>query len=217
MNFYIIAYLVLAVMIIGFFVTAYKLLSKLPNAPTASESKPETASQPSESDSESESTAPDEEEKNEKFPYLYSSCVKQKRQTITYVSPFMGTKETAVFHPQGKRKFINVKGIIIDNDFILFRTFFDRMLPGDIREVVKHFEGCLPTEKQIKTIYEHQSEISQRLLNLGEESLKKTTYLYTCGNIDEDDKFNYCINFATGNTYSADCDDNVSAFLVMKL
>ena len=152
--------------------------------------------------------------------YLRAQRKRQRTHLIRYRSPYLGTNETAVYYPRifKGRKFDDVKGIIIEDKFVLLREIFlNSLLPGDIREIIKDFEGHLPTEEQIKKVFEYKDQISQMLEKIGEERLQSKGYLYTCGDPEKDDTYNYSLHFATGNEYYTECDDNVSAFLVMEL
>ncbi len=220
--FYIISYSLLAVMIIGFFTLAYRLLNKQPDAnPEPKEGDSPNKTEPSE---QTQTPVPHKEIAIEEDYKSFSPALsylrgKRKRQwlhVIRYKSPYLGTKETAVYYPRIFKgwKFDDVKGIIIENKFVLLREIFlNSFLPGDICEIIKNFEGHLPTEEQIKKIFEHKEEISKMLEKIGEERLKAKGYLYK----GEDDRFYDSLHFATGNEYYTDCDDTVSAFLVMEL
>lgn len=228
--FYIITYSILAVMIIGFFTTAFVLISKQPDATpeqketVSPDNTEETADgSPVKEEENSDDTPATEEEYSASTPalsYLRNGRKKQRMHFIRYKSPYYGTNETVVYYPRlfTKRKFDDVKGIIIENKFVLLREIFlNRMLPGDICEIAKQFEGHLPTEEQIKKVFAHKDEISKMLDKIGEEPLDPREYLYTCGDAEKDATFNYCLNFENGNDYPADCDENVSAFLVLEL
>ena len=215
MTFYIIAYSILFVMIAAFAITAYKLISKQPDA---TPEQKETVS-PDNTEEPVDDTPAAEEEystSNPALSYLRNGRKRQRIHFIRYKSPYYGTNETAVYYPRifTKRKFDDVKGIIIENKFVLLREIFlNRMLPGDICEIAKQFEGHLPTEEQIKKVFEHKDEISKMLDKIGEEPLDPREYLY----VKEGATYDYCLNFENGNDYPADCDENVSAFLVLEL
>lgn len=222
--FYIIAYSVLVLMIIGFFTLAYKLISKLPDKKeedtTATEVDSTTSEKPEETATAEASPATEEVTSSPALSYLRGKRKRQWLHVIRYKSPYLGTKETAVYYPRIFKgwKFDDVKGIVIENKFVLLREIFlNSFLPGDIQEIAKKFEGHLPTEEQIKKIFEHKEEISQMLEKIGEERLKAKGYLYTSADEDKDNIFNYSLHFATGNEYFTDVDENVSAFLVMEL
>ena len=217
--FYIIAYSVLLLMIIGFFTLAYRLLNKQPDAnPEPKEGDSPNKTEPSE---QTQTPVPHkeiaiEEDYKSSSPalsYLRAQRKRQRPHIIRYKSPYLGTKEALFYYPRifTGRKFDDVKGIIIEDKFVLLREIFlEGLLP-------KNFEGHLPSEEQIKKIFEHKEEISKMLEKIGEERLKAKGYLYTCGNKEKDATYNYSLHFATGNEYYTDCDDTVSAFLVMEL
>ncbi len=212
MTFYIIVYSILAVMIIGFFTTAYVLIKRQPDK---QEEKQDTDPQNWEPEPEEpEPEAEIVEFTDESLPYLYSYGQKQQKVVVRYESPFLGTRATAAFEPLGNKEYADVKGVVINYQFVLLRVFFHKMLPGDIREVAKHFDGHLPNIDQLVYIYEHQNEISRRLEKIGEARLEKTNYLFTWDDESKDDEFNHCINFCNGHTHSADPDEEVSAFLI---
>ncbi|MBO7556608.1 MAG: hypothetical protein J6T72_04360 [Alphaproteobacteria bacterium] len=226
MNFYIIAYSILFVMIAAFAITVYKLLNKLPDVTpeqketVSPDNTEETADgAPVKEEENSDDTPATEEEYSASTPalsYFRNGRKKQRMHFIRYKSPYYGTNEIAVYYPRlfTKRKFDDVKGIIIENKFVLLREIFlTRMLPGDICEIAKQFEGHLPTEEQIKKVFEYKDEISKMLEIIGEEPLDPREYLY----VEEGATYDYCLNFENGNDYPADCDENVSAFLVMEL
>lgn len=153
-----------------------------------------------------------------KLPYVYHSVpFTQTARTITYRSPYLGIDQTIRYCPRNKRgkDFDNVRGIAVSENLTLLREIvIHDMFPGDIREICKHFSGRLPTEAEIKQIFEKKAMICNNLLECGEPLLQDRRYLYTCGDALQDDLYNYCLHFATGETHLADCDDYVSAFLV---
>ena len=225
MKFYIIAYAILFVMIAAFAITVYKLLSKQPDvnhSPKEADSTDKTEDSQNCSSPPVAEVAAEEEysTSNPALSYLRNGRKRQRMHFISYKSPYLGTNETVVYYPRifSGRKFDDVKGIIVENKFVLLREIFlDRLLPGDICEIIKGFEGHLPTEEQIKKVFEYKDEISEMLLRIGEEKLENKGYLYLCGDKEKDATFNYSMHFATGNEYYTEPDDNVSAFLVMEL
>lgn len=219
MTFYIIAYSILFVMIAAFAITAYKLISKQPDV-TPEQRKSVSPDKTEETADDTLAMEKEYSTSNPALSYLRNGRKRQRMHFISYKSPYLGTNETAVYYPRifSGRKFDDVKGIIVENKFVLLREIFlDRLLPGDICEIIKDFEGHLPTEEQIKKVFEYKDEISEMLLRIGEEKLENKGYLYLCGDKEKDATFNYSMHFATGNEYYTEPDDNVSAFLVMEL
>ena len=151
-----------------------------------------------------------------KMPYVYhDKPIPQYERIIRYHSPFLGIKKKIIYSPREEygRNFDNVRGIKIDNFIVLREMFFHNTLPGDIREISKQFPGRLPSEEEIRQIFIYRSSICNNLLELGEQPLLTRPYLFHKGD-GRDEDFNYCLNFSTGETTIADCDDSVSALLV---
>ena len=145
-------------MIAAFAVTVHKLLNKQPDV---TPEQKETVS--SDNTEENVDVTPATEEEystsNPALAYLRNGPKRQLMRFIHYKSPYLGTRETTIYHPHSLKgiRFGDVKGIIIENKFVLLREiFFDRMMPGDICEIAKQFEGHLPTEEQIKKIFEYK-------------------------------------------------------------
>lgn len=219
MKFYIIAYAILFVMIAAFAITVYKLLSKQPDvnhSPKEADSTDKTEDPQNCSSPPVAEVAAEEEYSTPCFAlsYLRNGRKKQEARKIHYHSPYLGTDETAVYYPRifSRRKFDDVKGIVIENKFVLLReVFFEKMFPGDISEIAKQFEGHVPTEEQIRKVFEYKDQISRMLKKIGEAPLDAKEYLFTSNNFD------FLLNFSTGDSYPADCDENTYGFLVMEI
>ena len=154
----------------------------------------------------------------DKLPYVYfDKPIEQKAHTIRYYSPYLGIEKEIPFRPRKERGklFDDVRGIVVSENLILLRSIlFTSNFPDDIREMIKQYDGRLPTETEIKQIYAKFKEINQNLYECGEPLLKKWKYLYSSGNKEADKAMNYCLNFANGEKSLADCDSSVCAVLV---
>lgn len=154
----------------------------------------------------------------EKLSYVYyPKPMRQTKHTIRYYSPYLGVESEIKFIPRKIRGilFDNVKGIVISDDLVLLRQIlFNRQFPDDIREIAKQYEGRFPNEAEINLIYAKFDEINRNLYECGEPLLTRDKYLFTCGDKDEDEQMNWCLNFATGQRSYADCDSFVCAVLV---
>lgn len=152
-----------------------------------------------------------------KMPYVYHDRpVPQYERQIHYRSPYLGINRVITYSPREEygREFDNVRGIKVNDKLIVLREMlFTWVLPGDIREISKQFPGRLPNEEEIRQIFAHRSSICNNLLELGEQPLLTRPYLFHKGD-GRDEDFNYCLNFSTGETTIADCDDCVAALLV---
>lgn len=153
-----------------------------------------------------------------KLPYVYYDFpVKQISRSIKYVSPYLGIEQEIKYRPRHEsgKNFDNVKGIAVSENLTLLREIvISDLFPGDVRKLIKHFSGRLPTEDELRQIFEKRAMICNNLLECGEPLLRSARYLYTCGNEQEDRDYNYCLHFATGDDVLADCDSYVCAILV---
>ncbi len=152
------------------------------------------------------------------LPYVYHpQPVTQKLRRIKYTSPYLGIEQEVVYHPRNKagKAFDHVRGIAVSPTLTLLREIIvESDFPGDIRTYIKHFNGRLPNENEIKQIYAKRAMICNNLLECGEPLLQERRYLYTCGNLKKDRDYNYCLDFSTGEITIADCDSYVAAILV---
>lgn len=156
-----------------------------------------------------------------KLPYVYyDEPVEQDEYTIHYWSPYLGKEVDVAIKPRKERgkPFDKVRGIQVTDNLILLRSIlFVSNFPGDIREMAKQYEGHLPSKQELAQIYAKFKEINQNLYECGEHLLTKRRYLYTTGDLEEDNAMNRCLDFATGQDSLADCDSHVSAVLVESL
>jgi len=152
-----------------------------------------------------------------KLPYVYGEPKEQKARRIDYRSPYLGITRTLEYTPRAEygRAFDNVKGIqVAENLIILREVFINDLLPGDAREILRQFPGRLPNQQEIELIYANRSSLCNNLLELGESPLADSWYLFHKGGGRDNDFNYYCLDFATGDVISADCDECVAALLV---
>ncbi|MBR1649287.1 MAG: hypothetical protein IJ689_06815 [Alphaproteobacteria bacterium] len=153
-----------------------------------------------------------------KLAYAYfPHPMPQTAHSISYFSPYLVKDCVLHYKPRDERgkAYDNVRGIVITPQLTLLREIlFQKEFPDDIREIMKHYKGRLPTEAEIRAIYAQKSQICNNLMELGESPLCERRYLFTCGDEKKDKVYNYCLDFATGEVVLADCDSFVAAVLV---
>ena len=141
----------------------------------------------------------------------------QKARRIKIHFSLPGNRAEIAYRPRNKagKAFDHVRGIAVSPTLTLLREIIvESDFPGDIRTYIKHFNGRLPNESEIKQIYAKRAMILQQPARMRRTAAAGTALSVHLRRPRKDRDYNYCLDFSTGKSQLPTVSGYVAAILV---